>query len=125
MTEAERIILSRNPNACVGLDDDGLVSGIEDITDPDQRLYRVEYRATPDGRHAIAFCRHNPWGRPNGGESYESGHVAANGFLCLGTEHENQEVESSPYPLDWVIGRVRYWCTGFSVLKETGEFPQP
>ena len=60
----------------------------------------------------------------NAGESYGSGHVDDNGFLCLGNRHSGQGLEDSPYDLDYVIRRARFWCIGFSVLKETAEFPQ-
>lgn len=124
MTNAEEIMLQENPNALVGIDDDGEVVMIEDVTDADGRMYRLEYRSTPDGEQAVAFCRYNPWGDVNGGEAYVTGHVAENGFLCLGTDHDGQDVKSSPYNIAFIIRRARYWCTGFSVLKETGTFPK-
>lgn len=124
MTRAEQIMRSFNRNGLICPDDDGAVAMIEDVTDPDGRLFRMEYRSTPDGKRAIALCRHNPWGTVNGGESYANGHVDDNGFLCLGSRHSGQDLDDSPYDLDHVIRRARFWCTGFSVLKETGEFPQ-
>lgn len=127
MTNAEKIMLEANPNALVGIDDDGEVAMIEDWADPDGRIFRLEYRCTSDGKHAVAFCRYNPWrrgkGGMNAGELYDEGHVDENGFLCLGDDHPDQNTASSPYDVRFVIPRARYWCTGFSVLKETGEFP--
>jgi hypothetical protein len=114
-----------NANALVG-SEDGVVVMIEDCTDPDGRIYRMEYQSTPDGRHAAAFCRFNPWGRtPNAGVSSVDGHVWEDGSLCMGSRHYGGSVDGSPYDLATVIQRARYWCTAFSVLKETGEFPQP
>lgn len=93
--------------------------------DPDGRLYVLEYVSTPNARHAIVFCRKNPWGStPNAGVEYHIGHVASNGFLCLGSDHKSQRLLDSPYPLEFVIKRARYWCTAFSYFKETGTFPQ-
>lgn len=121
---AARTIASLNPNALIAFEE-GKVVVIEDHTDPDGRMFRLEYRSTTDGQHAIAFCLHNPWdttGRRNAGEAYSVGHVAEDGFLCLGT-HSTRSLHCSPYDLQRVILRSRYWCTGFSVLKETGEYP--
>ena len=126
MNTAEQIIGRLNPNALAG-EIDGCTVMIEDVTDPDGRIYRLEYCATADGRRAVAYCRFNPWGeagQPDAGESYEDGHVMENGFLCLGDDAV-RELGKSPYDLEFTIKRARYWCTGFSVLKETGEFPNP
>jgi len=123
MTEAERIARRYNANALVTMED-GHVVMLEHHSDPDERMYTMEYQSTPDGRHAIAWCRFNPWGGKNGGESYSEGHVDDEGCLCLGSKHFST-VEYSDYPLEVVIQRARYWCTAFSVLKETGTFPQP
>lgn len=113
-----------NANALVGVEADGIVM-IEDVTDGDGRMYRLEYRSTPDTHHAIAFCRWNPWGTLNGGEQYTVGHVDSDGFLCLGKAHTGKGLCDSPYDLEYVIARARFWTTAFSILKETGEFPQP
>ncbi len=123
MSTAQDIMKSHNRNALVD-NDDGVDVMIEDVADPDGRLFRVEYQSTEDGRHAVAVCRYNPWGSVNGGEEYEVGHVDADGFICIG-KASVKSVESSPYTLVFAIARARYWCTAFSVLKETGEFPEP
>ena len=123
MTIAESIMRQANPHAMVGNDENTVVM-IEDHTDPDGRIYRLEYQSTRDGRHAIAWCRYNPWGSPNAGEEYEVGHVANDGFICVGQESV-RSVSESPYRLSYVIERARYWCTGFSVLQESGTFPHP
>jgi len=124
MTQAEEIMRRYNRNALIGTDDDDAICMIEDWADPDGRIYRMEYRSTPDGQHAVGFCRYTPWGAtPNAGEAYVKGHVAEDGFLCLGGAHPGHDYGNSPYALDFVIPRARFWCTAFSVLKESGEFP--
>jgi len=124
MSVAEDIMYRLNRNAVIGEDDDGAIVMIEDVTDTDGRFYRLEHRSSPDGRHAIAKCLYSPWGAVNGGEEYSVGHVAEDGFLCLGSDHPGRGVEDSPYDIEYVIKRARYWCTGFSYLKEHGDFPQ-
>lgn len=124
MSRAQDIMMHFNPNALVTRDGD-IDLMIEDVADPDGRLYRMEYQSTPDGRHAAAFCRFNPWGTPNGGESLVDGHVGSDGAICMGTGHSGGSASGSPYDLATVIQRARFWCTGFSVLKETGRFPHP
>ncbi len=123
MARAEDIMVRANPNVLVGDEDDCVVM-IEDVSDPDGRIYRMEYQSTPDGEHAVAYCRYNPWGTPNDGEPATVGHCFDDGLLCLGREHAASPAQS-PYDLKTVIQRARFWCTAFSVLKETGEFPQP
>ena len=114
-----------NRNTLIGIEDNVVVM-IEDVTDPDGRMYRMEYQSTPDGQHATAFCRQNPWGNtPDAGESNIVGHVFEDGSICMGSEHYGGSVDGSPYTLETVIERSHYWCTAFSVLKETGEFPSP
>ena len=124
MTTAESIMMNFNHKALICNEKDYIVM-IEDCTDPDGRMYRMEYRSTPDGKQAIAYCLYNPWGNKNGDESYSGGHVAEDGFICLGPNHDDKNLKNSPYDLEYVIRRSRYWCTGFSVLKESGVFPNP
>jgi hypothetical protein len=123
ISPARTIMLSQNRNGLIGTEGDMDIM-IEDVSDPDGRIYRVEYQSTPDGDHAIAFCRFNPWGAVNGGEDYQTGHVDSSGFICIGKQSV-KTVEASPYALQFVIQRSRFWCTAFSVLKETGQFPTP
>lgn len=126
MSQAQDTMRRLNPNAFVG-EEDGCAIMIEDVTDPDGRMYRLEFRATADGSKAIAFCLHNPWGasgQPNAGVEYTEGHVAENGFVCVGSE-SIRELAKSPYDLEFTVRRARFWCTGFSAFKETGVFPQP
>ncbi len=126
MNEVVRKMRTLNPNAVVGEEGDYVVV-IEDFSDPDGRMFRLEYRATPDAGRAIAYCLHNPWGmegNPCAGEGYFEAHVAEDGFLCLGAASVLQ-LERSPYDLDYAVRRARYWCTAFSVFEETGVFPDP
>lgn len=115
-----------NPHALVGNEGSHAVM-IEDVSDPDGRMYRMEYQSTPDGRHAVAFCRHNPWGQtPNAGVALGSGHVDSDGLICMGNRHAySRDPARSGHDLTNVIQRSRFWCTAFSVFKETGSFPQP
>jgi hypothetical protein len=123
ISPAQTIMKEHNRNALIG-SETGMDVMIEDVSDPDGRIYRLEYQSTPDGRHAIAFCRFNPWGSLNGGEEYQVGHVDANGFVCVGKQSV-KSVQASPYDIRYVIQRTRFWCAAFSVLKETGQFPNP
>lgn len=122
MSVAQTIMKQANRNALIG-HESGIDVMIEDVMDPDGRDYRIEYQSTTDGEHAVAWCRFNPWGNLDGGEEYTVGHVDSSGFLCIGAK-SIRSVHESPYELRYVISRARYWCTAFSVLKETGEFPQ-
>jgi hypothetical protein len=123
MRAAHDIMRSFNSNALVGDEGDHVVM-IEDVSDPDGRMYRMEYQSSPDGSRAIARCLHNPWGGVTGGEDdVHKSHVFSDGTLCMGRGRTG--LFGSPFDLAAVIQRTRYWCTAFSVLKETGRFPQP
>jgi hypothetical protein len=111
-----------NPNALIAGDDDGSICMVEDHTDPDWRMYRIEIQGTPDGQHAIAYCRYNPWG--SNPYDYGTSHLREDGFLCLGPDVHG-DLQSSPLDVATAIKRARYWCTGFSVLMQTGNFPDP
>ncbi len=122
---AMRVMRQLNPNALMAVED-GMFIAIEDAWDceEDGRLYRIEYRSTLDGDHAVAFCRSNPWDRQSvqAGALVTQGHVFGDGLLCLGSDHARYPCESPRNLRDTVL-RARFWCTGFSVLKETGSFP--
>lgn len=125
---AVRIMKSLNPNALSAQENDYAVF-IEEHwdCDSDRRLYKLEYRSTLDGRHAIAYCLKNPWSRDgsvNAGVSVSQGHVFSNGLLCLSQDHASSPQKSS-MDLKTTILRARYWTLAFSVLKETGSFPNP
>lgn len=124
-TEAYDWFLDLNPDPLeIGEEDDGAIYMVEEWWDADQedaRCYVLEYFASPDGGSAIAYCREAPWYIE--GDLLE-GHIGDDGQLCLGSETVT-DVWSSPYDLEFVVLRSRYWCTAFSVYKETGHFPQP
>ena len=123
MSVAHDIMFNLNPNALIGTEDSTAVM-IEDVADPDGRMYRMEYQSTPDSRHATARCLSNPWGGKTGGDSNPlRSHIFSDGTLCMGRGRTS--LFGSPFDLADVIQRSRYWCTAFSVLKETGRFPQP
>lgn len=126
MSQADEIMRRLNPNALAGRDESDVLCFIEDVRDPDGRIYRMEYQSTDDGNHAFAFCRYNPWGGVNGGETdYFRSHVRTDGFICLGPGIHVGNLADSPFTLEVAVRRSRYWCTAFSVLKETGSFPNP
>lgn len=126
MTRAEQMMRSTNSRALIGRDDTGIVTMVEDVRDFDGRVYRLEIQSTDDGSRAIAWCRSNPWGGVNGGESYHTGHIASDGLICIGSNSGARRPSESPYSLDFAMARARYWAAlGFSALKVTGSFPQP
>ncbi len=123
--EAARVMRELNPRAFVAKEN-GLLVAIEEIDDcpEDARTYKLEYRSTLDGRGAVAFCLSNPWDRENvqAGTLVSVSHVFSDGLLCLGADHA-RDPSRSPRSLRDTVLRARFWCTGFSVLEETGSFP--
>lgn len=127
-SQATNVMRRLNPRALVA-EENGCAVFIEEHwdCDSDKRLYKLEYRSTFDGRHAIAFCLKNPWSRggaPNAGVEVTKGHVFSDGLLCLNSQHARSPAQSS-MDLKTVVQRARYWTVAFSVLKETGTFPNP
>ena len=102
----------------------GTVMTDEKVKDPDGRVYRLRYLSTADGKRANAYCTANPWGAKNGGADYFKAHVDEDGFLCLG-HGSTRQMNRSPFKLDFVIRRARYWCAAFSYFKENGTFVDP
>ena len=101
----------------------GVGTFTEQIYDADGRPYLIEFQFTQDLRRAIAYCRRNPWANtPNAGQAYTKGHVREDGLICVGPE-QSANLETSRYAMPYVRKRVEYWCTAFSHLVETGEFP--
>ena len=119
--KAFEIMKQQNPNALVA-HEDGKLCMVEDITDADDRMYRIEIQSTLDGTHAVAFCRHNPWS--DNPFDYHVSHMAQDGFLCI-TSASERDITKSSINLKDAILRARYWCTAYSVLRETGQFPMP
>lgn len=112
MAYAESIMTRLNPHILSAEEDDRLVF-IEDVTDPDGRFYRVEYRCDDDGGNATAYCLYNPWGS-NPYDYYES-HLSDDGLICVGPDLHR---DWSPYDLEFTVLRARFWCAGFSFLME-------
>lgn len=102
-----------NPNAVWGREG-GREVFIEDVIDPDGRIYRIEYQCDAAGNHAVAYCRHNPWG--GNPFSVHQSHLFDGGQICLG---------SGGFSLRDAVLRSRYWCTAYSYLREHGTFPNP
>lgn len=107
-TDADAIMHRLNPQA-VHAQERGKMIFIEDVKDPDGRLYRVEYQSDSRGRNAQAYCRYNPWG----GNPYSApqSHLFDDGKICLG---------SGTFNLEEVVGRSRSWCTAYSFMREHG-----
>jgi hypothetical protein len=120
-TCAERTIRQYNANALVSTDGD-LVYAIEDCSDSDGRMYRLEYIATADATKAAVYCRYNPWASSSdlsACEEYTIAHIRKDGYVCVGTGIHEDSVYKSPFSLEYVIKRARYWCTAYSYFKET------
>ncbi|MCD4785286.1 MAG: hypothetical protein K8T10_15825 [Candidatus Eremiobacteraeota bacterium] len=122
MSKASEIMKELNPNALIGIESDGRICMVEHVIDPDGRMFSIEIQATPDGKKAIGFCRYNPWGKNP--YSYIESHLHEDEFLCLGND-VHKDLYSSPMDVETAILRARYWCTAFSRLMESGEFPDP
>lgn len=125
MRPAERVMREFNRNALVYLNAESeTLVFIEDVQDPDERWYRMEYESTWDGNHAVAYCRYDPWQGNYRGRSTAGGHLMGGGLLCLGPG-VTPTVPRSPFTLDTAVRRARYWCIAFSAYIETGTFPNP
>ena len=126
-SQSDKIMDELNAHALKGREGNNAIY-IEDVWDceEDARIYRIEYLSTLDGRNAIAYCRSNPWNRSNVtcGYSFSKGHVHEDGFICMGNNYSRNPSESQ-FDLQTTVERARFWCLAFSVLKETGTFPQP
>lgn len=126
MTIAKNKMKNLNANALIGYEND-LTIAIEDHTDLDGRLWRLEYASTHDGEHAVSFCRYSPWGLRQ--EKNWDCHVWPTGLICsgpkihaLGTTNPKtyHDIKNSPYAVDWVIERSRHWTSVYSHYRETG-----
>ena len=115
-TPASRVLRRLNPHGLIGVEH-GYICMIEDHADPDGRLFRLEYQSTPDGCHAAAWCRYNPWGTVN------DVHTTHCGLICIGPRAHGPKPSSSKYDLEFVVSRARFWCIATSVYHETGSFP--
>lgn len=115
-TPARAVVLMEqlNPRA-VHAREGGREVFVEDVSDPDGRMYRVEYQCDAHGRKAVAYCRHNPWGSST--HSYHESHLRGDGFLCIGPGVHDTE---SPYDLEYAVLRTRFWCGAYSFFREHG-----
>lgn len=117
-----------NPSAYIEYTNDIFVAYEQHIDCPeDLRTYMLVYYSTLDGKHAQAFCKHNPHDltRPNAGYEYAKCHCDNEGNICLGDGTHRGELDDSKYTLEDAILKARYWCTAFSYMVEHGHFPQP
>lgn len=112
---ATSIMQRHNPNAVSGWENGQFVF-IEDWSDADGRMYRLEYRCNADGNRANAWCRYKPWSG-TAGHAYAASHLSNGGLICIGP---HTSVNASPYDLSYAIKRARFWCTGYSYLREKG-----
>lgn len=118
---AYRILKRQNSNMLIASERKGLLIGIEDHS-VESKIYRIEYESTLDGRGANAKILSNPWdrSRPNAGTNYATTHINSKGEICIG-KNVTSNTLSSPYDLETVIQRSRFWCMAFSAFKETGD----
>jgi len=117
---AFRKLRELNPQMLIAWDG-GRICAIEDHTDPDGRMFRLEYETTADGAKAIAWCRHNPW---SPGAPVLEPHTTNGGLICVGPAAHTTDVNASRHDLEFVVPRARFWCIGVSVFHETGQFPE-
>jgi len=111
---ALEIMRRLNPNAIDAMENGSHIF-VEDVCDSDGRWYRIEYRCAADGSNATSWLLYNPWGyNPFG---YQESHLRTDGFICVGS---GAHTERSPYGLDFVVKRSRFWCNGYSFLREHG-----
>lgn len=110
-TEAQRIMRGLNRHVLCGQDGGEMVF-IEDHSDPDGRMYRLEYRTDPGGTQATAWCRYKPW--PNKYYKIRECHLFGSGEVCLGNR---------AYNLHDAVKRARYWASAYSYLREHGSWP--
>ena len=87
----------------------------EDYYDPNGRRYQIEYRCDYYGNRATAWLRSNPWG--SNPYSYSESHLGPDGLICIGRDLYR---DSSPYNLSFAVPRARFWCLGYSYLREHG-----
>ena len=128
LSAAEMVMRGLNRNAFVKKEGDEIIVVEDWVDSPEQgNVYRLGYFSTPDARHAQAYCLENPFdpSKPNCGYEYADCHCYEDGNICLGYEKHRGELKQSAYTLEEAVRKARFWCTGFSHYRETGEFPQP
>lgn len=125
---AEVIVHRHNPKMMLHVSKaKNRLHGLEDYSDTDGRLYRLEYISTLNGKHALGYVRHNPWSPsdPSAGLADYQVHVYPNGAICLGKGfHTRKEYANSPFDMDYVIKRSRLWTNCFSYYQGAGRWPK-
>jgi len=105
-----------NPKACVREDPSlpGLLIFIEDWK-VDDLYFRLEYRSTEDGKRANAYLLYNPCGEERLPATVT--HLESDGHLCL-FEKSTKNTYASPYDLESVVKRARYWASCYKFFKD-------
>jgi len=110
--EAMRKMLELNPNTLCFKENNKSVF-LEDHTDPDGRLFRLEYMCDENGRVTKAYVRHNPW--PPADVAIGNTHLMGD-EICIGPRSHAQD----GYDLADTVLRARHWCGCYSLLREHG-----
>jgi hypothetical protein len=101
-----------NPRAFAAIEGDKECY-IEDVRDDDGRWYRLEYRVDPSGRRALAYCLFNPW--PPASIPITDSHLMSDNSICTSAAaHRGGD------DLAFTVARARFWCNGYSFLREHG-----
>lgn len=111
-TAAREVMYRLNPRALVW-EEDGEDCFLEDVEDADGRMYRLEYRCNPAGHSALAYCLSHPW--PRASIPITDSHLMSNKSICTSARaHQGGD------DLEFTVLRARFWCTGYSFLREHG-----
>ena len=126
VNKAIRLMKAANPRALIAMEGEFAVM-IEDVLDdklPQGKLYRIEYKSTPDANHSAAYCVWWPHGPIT---TIPAAHVHlrdGRGWICIG-HGASSVVTDSSIDLDVCIKRARYWVMAMSYFKQTGQFLNP
>jgi len=105
-------MLALNPHVLAD-SENGWEVFIEDVTDPDGRMYRLEYRCKRSGQSARAHCVYNPW--PAAPLALTDSHLMPDRSICT-----SEQTHRGGDDLEYTVARARFWCTGYSFLREHG-----
>jgi hypothetical protein len=86
---------------------------IEDVHDADGRWYRLEYRCNPSGKRALAYCLADPW--PAEDIAMTDSHLMDDRSICT-----SAQAHLGGDDLAYTVARARFWCDGYSFLREHG-----
>lgn len=112
MSAAMQIMRRLNPNALVAMEN-GREVFIEDVSDPDGNLFRLEYRVDPTGDNALAYCLYSPHPKPQ--YQVTQTHLMSDGSICT-----TANAHTVGDPLEHTVMRARFWCTAYSFLCQHG-----